>query len=308
MFLTVIVVAAGVTKGLGVAVRILMPLLFALLLVLLWYSSQHGDFAQGFHFLFNFDFSKLTWNGVLIALGHAFFTLSLGMGAIMAYGAYMPERADVSKTVVTVALLDTLVALVAGLAIFPIVFAANIEPSSGPGLLFVSLPVAFGNMDAGLIFGTVFFVLVSVAAWSSSISLVEPVVAWMVESGRFSRVGAIFLVGISAWVMGLGTVLSFNDWAEFKPLFGMTFFDFLDYLTANIMLPLGGLFIALFVGWKMNRAHIREEIEDLNDKQFDLWLLMVRWVSPVAVTAVFIFLVWDKLLSGWWQVLLVELR
>lgn len=304
MFLTVIVVAAGVTKGLGVAVRILMPLLFALLLVLLWYSSQHGNFAQGFHFLFNFDFSKLTWNGVLIALGHAFFTLSLGMGAIMAYGAYMPERADVSKTVVTVAVLDTLVALVAGMAIFPIVFAANIEPSAGPGLLFVSLPVAFGNMDAGLIFGTVFFVLVSVAAWSSSISLVEPVVAWMVESGRFSRVGAIFLVGVSAWLMGLGTVLSFNDWAEFKPLFGMTFFDFLDYLTANIMLPLGGLFIALFVGWKMNREHIREEIADLNDKQFDIWLMMVRWVSPVAVSAVFIFLVWDKLLSDWWQVLL----
>lgn len=304
MLMTVGVVAAGVTKGLGVAVRVLMPLLFVLLFVLLWYSSQYGDFSRGFNFLFDFDFSKLTWNGVLVALGHAFFTLSLGMGAIMAYGAYMPSHAEVSKTVVTVALLDTLVALVAGMAIFPIVFAANIEPSAGPGLLFVSLPVAFGNMDSGLLFGSVFFILVSIAAWSSSISLIEPVVSWMVESGRFNRVGAISLVGVTAWLMGLGTVLSFNDWADFKPLLGMTFFDFLDFLTAQIMLPLGGLFIALFVGWKMSKASVREEIAETTDIQFDLWLQMVRWISPLAVAAVFVFLLWDKFLSGWWAALI----
>lgn len=304
MLMTVGVVAAGVTKGLGVAVRVLMPLLFVLLFVLLWYSSQYGDFSRGFNFLFDFDFSKLTWSGVLVALGHAFFTLSLGMGAIMAYGAYMPSHAEVSKTVVTVALLDTLVALVAGMAIFPIVFAANIEPSAGPGLLFVSLPVAFGNMDSGLLFGSVFFILVSIAAWSSSISLIEPVVSWMVESGRFNRVGAISLVGVTAWLMGLGTVLSFNDWADFKPLLGMTFFDFLDFLTAQIMLPLGGLFIALFVGWKMSKASVREEIAETTDIQFDLWLQMVRWISPLAVAAVFVFLLWDKFLSGWWAALI----
>ena len=307
MLMTVGVVAAGVTKGLGVAVRVLMPLLFVLLLVLLWYSSKHGDFERGFHFLFNFDFSKLTWNSVLVALGHAFFTLSLGMGAIMAYGAYMPSRAQISKTVITVAFLDTLVALVAGMAIFPIVFAASIEPSAGPGLLFVSLPVAFGNMDSGLMFGCVFFVLVSIAAWSSSISLVEPVVAWMVESGRFNRVGAISLVGVGAWIMGLGTVLSFNDWSDFKPFFGMTFFDFLDFLTANIMLPLGGLLIAVFAGWKMARADAHKEIAETSELQFDIWLLMVRWVSPLAVAAVFIFLLWDKLLSGWWHLLLAAI-
>lgn len=304
MLMTVSVVALGVTKGLGVAVQILMPLLFVLLLVLLVYSSRYGDFSAGFHFLFNFDFSKLSWGGVLTALGHAFFTLSLGLGAIMAYGAYMPENANVGKTIVTVAVLDTGVALIAGLAIFPIVFAANIEPSQGPSLLFVSLPIAFGDMHSGQIFGAVFFILVSIAAWSSSISLVEPIASWMVESGHFNRVGAISLIGVTAWIMGLGTVLSFNDWAEFKPFFGMTLFDFLDFLTANIMLPLGGFLISVFVGWKMARIDVRDELHGLSQGQFNLLMHLLRWVSPLAIAAVFVFLLWDKVLSAWWSSLL----
>jgi NSS family neurotransmitter:Na+ symporter len=291
ILMTIGVVIGGVTKGLGNAVRVLMPLLFVLLIILLGYAIQQGDFMAGFNFLFSFNADKLTWDGVLIALGHAFFTLSLGMGAIMAYGAYMPSDASLSKTVITVGVLDTLIALVAGLAIFPIVFATQgIEPSAGPGLLFVSLPVAFGNMPGGLIFGVVFFVLIAVAAWSSAISLIEPGVAYLVESKRFSRLSANVLLGVIAWALGLGTVLSFNDWADFKPFFGMTVFDFLDYLTANIMLPLGGLLIAIFVGWFMRAEHVRKELHVESQAFFDRWFWVVRYVSPVLVACVFIML------------------
>jgi NSS family neurotransmitter:Na+ symporter len=177
------------------------------------------------------------------------------------------------------------------LAIFPIVFATQgIEPSAGPGLLFVSLPVAFGNMPGGLIFGVVFFVLIAVAAWSSAISLIEPGVAYLVESKRFSRLSANVLLGVIAWALGLGTVLSFNDWADFKPFFGMTVFDFLDYLTANIMLPLGGLLIAIFVGWFMKTEHVRKELHVESQAFFDRWFWVVRYVSPVLVACVFIML------------------
>lgn len=296
MLLTGSVVALGVTRGVGNAVRVLMPILFVLLLVLLGYAIREGDFARGAAFLFDFKFDQLSWNAVLIALGHSFFTLSLGMGAIMAYGAYMPASAVLSKTVIAVAFLDTLVALVAGLAIFPIVFAnPGIEPGAGPGLMFVSLPLAFGHMPGGVYFGVAFFVLVAIAAWSSAISLIEPGVAWMVESASIHRgVAVVMLTGL-AWVLGLGTVLSFNDWADFTPFFGMTFFDFLDFLTANIMLPLGGLFIAIFAGWCMKPEHVHNELHAESPLFMRSWYGVIRYIAPVLVALVFIMLLWEKL-------------
>lgn len=288
MVLTIAVVVGGVTRGLGVAVRILMPMLFVLLLVLLGFSIQRGDFAQGFSFLFSFNAEALTWAGVLEALGHAFFTLSLGMGAIMAYGAYMPEHARIGRTVLAVGVLDTLVALMAGLAIFPIVFAnPTIEPGAGPGLMFVSLPVAFGNMTGGLLFGSLFFVLVTVAAWSSAISLIEPAVAYLIETKRFNRLTANLLLGGIAWVVGLGSVLSFNVWEE-KRLAGFNFFEFMDFLTSSVMLPLTGLFIALFVGWLMRPDTVRRELEDETHAVFSAWRWVVRYLSPFAVLVVFV--------------------
>ena len=280
------VVIGGVVKGIGLAVRILMPLLFIMLLVLVWYAAQEGDFARAFNFLFALNFEALSWDAVLVAMGHSFFTLSLGMGAIMAYGAYMPEHAPVGKTIIMVALLDTVVALVAGMAIFPIVFINGIEPSAGPGLMFVSLPVAFGNMLGGQIFGTLFFVLVAIAAWSSAISLIEPGVAYLVEHKGFSRLTASLSLGGLAWALGIGSALSFNIWADFTA-FGMTFFDFLDFLTANVMLPLGGVCIALFVGWVMKREFVRDELMDLSPKMFDALLFAVRYIAPAAVLLVF---------------------
>jgi len=235
--------------------------------------------------LFDVDFSKLTGESIVVALGHAFFTLSLGMGAIMAYGAYMPKGASIGKTVLTVAFLDTLIALVAGLVIFPIVFANDMAPSAGPGLLFQTLPVAFANMPGGTLFGTLFFILVAFAALSSAISLGEPVVAWAVEKAGVSRAHAATWIGIITWILGIGTVLSFNLWAEYK-VFGKTFFDVLDFLTANIMLPLGGLLIALFVGWSMRESDFRKE-SDLPPAMFKLLRYVLMFIAPAGVLYIF---------------------
>tara|TARA_B110000008_G_scaffold192054_1_gene190750 strand:- start:332 stop:868 length:537 start_codon:yes stop_codon:yes gene_type:complete len=170
--------------------------------------------------------------------------------------------------------------------IFAIVFSNGLEPSAGPGLMFVSLPIAFGGMPGGIFFGTVFFILVSIAAWSSAISIAEPAVAWAVEKG-FTRLTASLAICGFAWFLGLGTVLSFNEWAEYK-LFGKTFFDTLDFLTSNIMLPLGGLLIAVFVGWFMSSDMIKNEMKMKNDTLFNVWRFVVRFISPVAIALIFI--------------------
>lgn len=287
MVLTIAVVARGVNQGLEKAIRILMPMLFVLLFLLLGYALSSDGFSQGFSFLFSFDFSKLTGESIVVALGHAFFTLSLGLGAIMAYGAYMPSDVSIGKTVVLVGVLDTLVALAAGLAIFPIVFANGMEPGAGPGLLFQTLPIAFGQMPAGTLFGTLFFVLITFAAWSSSISLAEPIVAWAVESKGMSRANAATWVGVAAWILGIGTVLSFNLWSDYK-IFDKTFFDVLDFLTANILLPLGGLFIALFVGWVMHKSDVAQEVKMSNPALYKAWIFVLKFIAPVAVAVVLI--------------------
>lgn len=283
------VVALGVTRGLGAVAKYMMPFLFVALILLVGYGFANGDFNAGLHFLFDFNLSKLSWDGILVALGHAFFTLSLGMGAIMAYGAYMPGSASVTKTIITVGILDTVVALVAGLAIFPIVFATpGIEPSAGPGLLFVALPVAFGSMPFGTIFGTLFFVLVSVAAWSSAVSLIEPGVAWLVEGKRLKRVPATFLLAGVAWLVGISCALSFNVLSSFKPWFllGKTPFDFFDFITAQLMLPLGGLFIAIFVGWFMSKKIVLRELNSEDTPLFKSWRFVLCVLSPALIALV----------------------
>jgi len=288
MLMTMLVVARGVKKGLEVAIRFLMPALFVLLLIMVGYAINTGEFTRGLSFLFTPDFSGITGEGVLIAMGHAFFTLSLGMGAIMIYGSYMPHRASIAKTSILVALADTVVALLAGMAIFPIVFANGLEPGAGPGLIFQTLPIAFGNMPGGSFFGTVFFVLLVFAAWSSAISLIEPAVAWLVENKGWTRIKASILCGFMTWFVGLGTVFSFNEWAELT-LWGKTFFDLLDFLTSNIMLPLGGLFIAIFAAWVMKASSTADELAlTENSVSYIMWRFLVRFVTPVAVVIVFL--------------------
>lgn len=323
--MTCVVVALGVTRGLGAVARYMMPFLILALLVLLGYGFVEGNMTAGLKFLFNPDFSKLFFKYVqsdasgnvivcagdisncerqlnyeptLKALGHAFFTLSLGMGAIMAYGAYMPDHSNVARTVVTIGILDTVIALIAGMAIFAIVFAnPSVSPSGGPGLMFQSLPIAFGNMPAGQVFGTLFFMLVTVAAWSSAVSLIEPGVAWLVESKNYSRALATTLLGGAAWFMGIFALLSFNALADWTPVYllNKTPFDFLDFLTSQLMLPLGGLFIAIFVGWKMSKAIVASEMDAEGHPMFDIWLFVLKFVSPVLVAAVFVVAIYDTI-------------
>lgn len=306
MIMTMVVVARGVQGGLEKAVRFLMPALFVILLILVGYAMSTDAFSKGLDFLFKPDFHALfhevdefgvehrSWNAVLIAMGHAFFTLSLGMGAIMVYGSYLPAGASITQTSFLIAIADTAVALLAGMAIFPIVFANNLEPGSGPGLIFQTLPLAFGHMDGGLVFGTMFFILLTFAAWSSSISLIEPAVAWLVENAKLTRVKASAIMGLACWATGLLTVFSFNIWSDWKPLGGIkifkdsTMFDLLDYLTANIMLPLGGLMIAVFAAWVMSRETSREELDIDDGVLYKSWRFLVRYITPVAVLIVFL--------------------
>ncbi|MFC6670150.1 sodium-dependent transporter [Marinobacterium aestuariivivens] len=292
--LVMLVVAGGVNKGLERATRIMMPALFVLLLLLLGYSFTTGHFGEGLSFLFSFSPEALTWDSVLVALGHSFFTLSLGMGAILAYGAYMPKNASIGGTVLTIGLLDTVVALVAGMAIFPIVFANELDPGAGPGLMFITLPVAFGQMPGGQIFGFLFFLLVGVAAWTSAISLMEPATAWLVERFDLERLPACMLLGVAGWAVGIACLGSFNFLSDFK-LMGMNTFDFLDFITANIMLPMGGLFLALYVGWFMKKAVAENELAVVNARYFQIWYLVLRFVAPVAVAIIFALNLYEKL-------------
>lgn len=293
MVLVVVVVARGIHRGLEMAVRILMPILFLMLIGLLVYAVINGAFAEAWQFMFKFDPEKLTSEAILSALGHSFFTLSLGMGAIMAYGAYMNRKESLGRTVVTIGILDTLVAIVAGLVIFSIVFANDLDPAAGPSLMFQTLPVAFSNMPGGLILGGLFFVLIVFAAWSSAISLAEPTVAWAVESTNLNRLAATLLVCVPTWLLGIACALSLNAWSDFTIL-GSGILDFLDKLTTNVMLPLGGMLIAIFTGWIMRRSIVTKEVKMKNFNLFNVWVVMVRIVAPIGIA-----IVMYNSLEGW---------
>lgn len=286
MFITMQVVMRGVKAGLEKAVRLLMPALFLILILLIAYAMASGAYEQGMHFLFSPDFSKIDADVVLTAMGHAFFTLSLGMGAIMVYGSYLPSHVSIAKTTFFIAGADTIVALLAGIAIFPLVFANNLEASAGPGLIFQTLPLAFGHMSGGWLFGLLFFVLLFFAALTSSISLIEPAVAWLVENRNIERHQACVWSGTACWGLGIAVVFSFNIWSGFK-LFDKNLFELLDYLTANLMLPLGGLCIAVFAGWMMSQAHSEQELE-MPAEGFKAWQFLIKYVAPGAVFIVFL--------------------
>lgn len=289
MVMTMVVVARGVKNGLEMAVRYLMPALLILLLILVGYAMNTGHFYEAVDFLFKPDFSKLTGGAILTAMGHAFFTLSLGMGAIMIYGSYLPDNASIARTSIIISIADTAVALLAGLAIFPIVFSfPELTPGAGPGLIFQTLPMAFSQMPGGQIFGALFFVLIVIAAWTSSISLIEPAVAWLIENRGMSRVMAAVWCGVATWLVGIATILSFSKWAFDFNFLGTVkhngVFDILDILTANIMLPAGGFFIAIFAGWMMSEKHSREELA--LGRSYILWQFLIKYIAPALVLVV----------------------
>ena len=287
MALTIAIVARGVERGLERFVRVAMPGLLILLLVLLVYSIVAADFARGWSFLFRPNFGALTPQAMLEAMGQAFFTLSVGMGAIMAYGAYLPEGTSILRTSVWVVVADTSIALLAGLIIFPIVFANGLDPASGPGLIFETLPLAFGNMPGGVFLAPIFFGLLVFAAWTSAIGLLEPAVAWSVESHGRSRRTAAMVIGVIIWAMGFLTVFSFNLLSDFRFL-GGTLFDNIDHLASNILLPLGGLFITIFAGWVMCKNSSSEELDIGTGPAYGAWRALARWLAPAAVLIVFL--------------------
>ena len=285
MLVTVVIVARGVERGLEQAVRFMVPALVVLMLILLAYAVTSGSFARGVAFMFLPNFSALSWDGVLQAMGQAFFTLSLGMGAIMAYGAYLPEETSITNASVAVVVADTAIAILAGLVIFPLVFANELDPADGPGLVFLTLPLAFGKMAGGVFLATVFFVVLVLAALTSAIGLVEPGVAWFVESYNRTRRQAAILVGGLIWLIGLGTALSFNLLSGLV-FFRGTIYDNVDYMTSNIMLPLGGLLIAIFAGWVMCRNSSADELGGAG-RHYRAWRFLARFVAPAAILVVF---------------------
>ncbi len=286
MGFTTLVVARGVERGLEQAVKFMVPSLVLLMLALLGYSITSGSFSLGLSFLFTPDFSALTWEGVLAAMGQAFFTLSLGMGAVMAYGAYLPKEASIAGASIAVVIADTVIAILAALVIFPLVFANNLDPAEGPGLVFVTLPLAFGQMAGGVLFATMFFVLLAFAAWTSALGLMESAVAYLVEHFYRTRAQAALMIGGLIWVIGLGTVLSFNVLIDFTFLKG-TIYNNVDYLTSNIMLPLSGLLITVFASWVMCRNSTSDELGGVGTA-FKLWHFLARYVAPAAIIVIFL--------------------
>jgi len=289
MILTAGIVIAGVKDGIEKYTKILMPLLFVILIVLDIRAVTLKGAGEGLSFLFSPDFSKITSATVLEALGQAFFSLSLGMGTMITYGSYIGKKENLQSTALEVSIADTLVAVLAGVAIFPAVFAFKIEPSAGPGLVFMTLPGIFEQMPGGYIFGLLFFLLLVVAALTSSISVLEVVVAYVSEELKFSRKKATLFASLGIMVLGVMATLSFGAMKDFH-LFGKNTFDLLDFSSANIMLPLGGFFIVLFVGWKLGKKNVLDELSNSGKLQvylFNTFLFIVKFIAPIAIALVF---------------------
>ncbi|NMG03985.1 sodium-dependent transporter [Azoarcus taiwanensis] len=285
MALIIGVVAMGVIGGLERAAKLLMPALGVLLVILVGYGMASGGFGAALAYLFNPDWSLVTGEVVLAALGHAFFTLSLGMGIMMAYGSYLDRKVDLLRTARTVVIMDTVIAIAAGLAIFPIVFANNLDPGAGPGLIFVTLPIAFGGIAGGALLGLMFFLLLTFAALTSAISLLEPIVELVEERTPLNRRAATVVAGLATWALGIAALLSFNAWSEVL-IFGLTVFDLLDQLTSKFLLPLTGLGVILFAAWCLDKESVRKEL-GLGAGAFSVWQAVTRFIAPAGVLIVF---------------------
>ncbi|MGI9236206.1 MAG: sodium-dependent transporter [Woeseiaceae bacterium] len=290
--IAVLIVGQGLRGGIERAVTLLMPTLFVMLLVMIAYAAIEGDFRAGIDFLFNTDFSKIDGRTVLTAIGQAFFSISVAMGLIMTYGSYVPKEVSLTKSALIIAGADTLVALLAGLMIFPLVFANGLDPAEGPGLIFKTLPAAFVGMKGGALFGALFFVLLAFAAVTSIIAIIEPIVAYAEGRWNMRRRNGCIIFGFLAWAIGLATVFSFNVWSGVMPLAAinmfadLNIFALIDYFTANLLMPLGAISMAIFVGWLVKPAVLTQDLEFGSDALFKVWLWMIRVIVPVAILGV----------------------
>ena len=287
MAITIAIIAKGIKDGLERAVKLMMPGLLFILIVLLFYSILQGDFMAGVNFLLMPDFTKITSQSVLAAMGQAFFTLSLGMGCIVMYGAYLPKNESIIGTTTTIIFCDTIIALLAGMVIFPIVFQFGLKPTDGPGLIFLTLPLAFNEITGGYIFSGLFFILLAFAAITSALSLLEPSVAWMIENKNYSRGKSALIIGVLIWLLGFLSIFSFNILSGFTFWKG-TLFDNFDYLASNILLPLSGLLFTIFASWIMKKENSIEELSDVSRRVYKLWRFGARYIAPIGVILVFL--------------------
>ncbi len=289
MALTVGVVLAGVHKGIERSCEILLPLLFVILVILAVRSVTLPGAMEGVAFYLVPDFSKINATVVGYALGQAFFSLSLGMGAMITYGSYLSHRENLSQAAIWVTLADMSVAVIAGLVILPAVFAFGFDPTEGPGLVFITLPAVFGQMPAGAVFAVLFFVLLTIAALTSSVSLLEVVITYLIDERKARRAPAAFGAGALIFTIGIACSLSMGPWGGFT-IAGKNIFDFLDYASSNLMLPVGGIAISLFVGWVI-LPRATQEATSHGVHPFvwvKLWQFICRYVAPVAIVWILI--------------------
>ena len=284
------VIALGVQKGIERSAKVLMPLLFVVLIALSIHSLLMPGGGEGLRFFFQPDFSKVTPSTVLVALGQAFFSLSIGIGTMVTYASYFKPETNLRHTALNVTILDTLVAVLAGVVIFPAVFSVGIEPSSGPSLVFITLPSIFNGMPLSMVWSTVFFLLLVVAALTSTISLHEVITAYLHEEWHMSRRAAAWTTTAATTLLGAVASLSVGVWSGWKP-FGLTLFDLLDYVTANILLPVGGLFTCIFVGWKLDQQVLKDQITNngtLKFRIYTLFIVLLRYFCPLVMLMLFL--------------------
>lgn len=295
MLMTHFIVVKGVEKGIEKSSKVMMPLLLILLLMLAVCAVSLPGAGEGLSFLLRPDFSKVDANALLGAMGQAFFSLSLGMGCLCTYASYFRKDVNLPKTALSVGVIDTLVAVLSGFIIFPAAFSVGIKPDAGPSLLFITLPnvfqQAFGNLPGvAIILSAMFYVLLALAALTSTISLHEVVTAYLHEEFNMTRKKATMWVTIGCSVLGVLSSLSLGCAKELT-VFGMTLFDFFDYLTAKIMLPLGAFFIAIFMGWFIDKHIVWEEVSNNGTLKvwiYRLWLFLLKFVAPIGIVAIFI--------------------
>ena len=288
MLLSVLIVRGGITSGIERWSKVLMPSLLIILLILMINSLTYPGADEGIRFILKPDFSKLTRAGILEAMGHAFFSLSLGMGAMLTYGSYLDKETNISSSSLQIVILNTFYALMAGLMIFPIVFTYHVDPQVGPGLFFITLPEVFARMPAGQIVAISFFVLVAFAAITSAISLLEVVVSFFIDELNWSRKKADFIMGAVIFILGIPSALSWSTLKGFTIFGNRDFFDSLDFLATNYMLPIGGFFIVVFAGWILTHGEKEAEIKRIENTFhfYAIWHFLVKYITPLAVLTI----------------------
>lgn len=289
MLLTMLVVYFGVQKGIERGSKIMMPMLFGLLIIVTIQGLSLEGSSAGLSYLFNPDFSKINAKVVLAALGQAFFSLSLGMGAMLTYGSYLKKKDNIPSSAVWVAVLDTSVAVIAGVAIFTVVFATKQSPDVGPSLIFRTLPAVLTQIPGGYIFSILFFVALVLAALTSTVSLLEVVTAYFVDEKKWDRKKAVLIFGMACLLLGIPSALSFNVLAD-STMFGLNFFGLTEFIASNLLLPIGGFFISIFVGWVWHKATVRENVIAGAEGSFGkypwlltTWEIVLKYIAPILI-------------------------